>query len=185
MKSNLQIISGKYRGKKLLLPKDARPTQNMARGALFNILNGIMDTSGAISVWDAFAGSGAFGLECLSRFNNPMVVFTDNSASSVDTVRKNLTSISERATIEKTDAISDISRFGGMSDLIFIDPPYSDFGLGLLFAKKLGKIAKPGAILIWEFEKTQETPKFSDDWEMLKDKTYGRARFLLLRKKQS
>ena len=183
MKSNLQIISGKYRGKKLNLPNDARPTQNMARGALFNILNGVIDFNGAISVWDAFAGSGAFGLECLSRFNNPMVVFTDNSPNSVDTIKKNISSISERATIEKTDTISAIPRFGGMADLIFVDPPYSDFGLGLLFVKKLGKIAKTGAILIWEFEKIQDTPRLDENWEILKDKTYGRARFLFLVKK--
>lgn len=182
MKSNLQIISGKYRGKKLVLPPDARPTQNMARGAIFNVLNSIMDTSGAISVWDAFAGSGAFGMECLSRFNNPMVVFTDVF---VDTVKKNLMSINERATVEKTDAITAISRFGGMADLIFVDPPYADFGLGALFVKKIGKIAKNGAILIWEFESSQPDPKIDINWEILKDKTYGRARFLFLRKKQS
>ena len=182
MKSNLQIISGKYRGKKLVLPPDARPTQNMARGAIFNVLNGIMDTSSAISVWDAFAGSGAFGTECLSRFNNPMVVFTDVF---VDTVKKNLMSINERATVEKTDAITAISRFGGMADLIFVDPPYADFGLGALFVKKIGKIAKNGAILIWEFESNQQMPKIDESWEILKDKTYGRARFLFLRKKQS
>lgn len=182
MKSNLQIISGKYRGKKLCLPADARPTQNMARGAIFNVLNGIMDTSSAISVWDAFAGSGAFGLECLSRFNNTMVVFTDVF---VDTVKKNLMSINERATVEKTDAITAISRFGGMADLIFVDPPYADFGLGALFVKKIGKIAKNGAILIWEFESSQPDPKIDINWEILKDKTYGRARFLFLRKKQS
>ena len=182
MKSNLQIISGKYRGKKLNLPKDARPTQNMARGALFNMLNGIVDTAGAISVWDAFAGSGAFGLECLSRFNNPIVVFTDNSNDSVDTIKKNLVSINERATLEKTDAVSALTRFGGLADLIFLDPPYTEFGLGLLFVKKLAKVAKTGAILIWEFESNQPTPKLDESWEVLKDKTYGRARFLFLRK---
>ena len=182
MKSNLQIISGKYRGKKLCLPADARPTQNMARGALFNMLNGMIDFNGAVSVWDAFAGSGAFGLECISRFNNPMVVFTDNSGNSVDTIKKNLISINERATLEKTDALSALPRFGAISDLIFVDPPYADFGLGMLFIKKLGKIAKAGATVIWEFESNQQMPKIDESWEILKDKTYGRARFLFLRK---
>ena len=94
-------------------------------------------------------------------------------------------SINERATVEKTDAITAISRFGGMADLIFVDPPYADFGLGALFVKKIGKIAKNGAILIWEFESNQQMPKIDESWEILKDKTYGRARFLFLRKKQS
>ena len=182
MKSNLQIISGKYRGKKLNLPVDARPTQNMARGALFNMLNGIINTTKPMQVWDVFAGSGAFGLECISRFNNPNVVFTDNAKTSIDTIKKNLVSINESATVEMTDAIGAISRFGGITDLFFVDPPYSDFNFGILFIKKLSKIAKTGAILIWEFENTQKAPDFSENWELLRDKTYGRARFLILRK---
>ncbi len=183
MKSNLQIISGKYRGKKLFLPIDARPTQNMARGALFNMVNELVDTRQSVSVWDAFAGAGAFGLECLSRFNNPNVIFTDNAKSSIDTIKRNLSAVGENARIEMVDAISAISRFGNTSDLIFIDPPYSDYGLGLLFIKKLSKVAKTGAILIWEFEKINEMPKIDENWEILKDKTYGRARFLFLHRK--
>ena len=183
MKSNLQIISGKYHGKKLSLPNDALPTQNMARGALFNILNGVLDAGKPLTVWDVFAGSGAFGLECLSRFNNSNVIFTDNTKSSIDTIRKNLDSIKENAKIEMVDAISVIPKFGATADLVFVDPPYADFGLGLLFVKKLGKIAKSGAILIWEFESVQQTPKIDDGWEILKDKTYGRARFMFLIKK--
>ena len=101
MKSNLQIISGKYRGKKLLLPQDARPTQNMARGALFNMLNEILDKSERISVWDAFGGSGAFGIECLSRYDKPMVVFTDTASSSIETLKKNLNSVNESQKINK------------------------------------------------------------------------------------
>lgn len=183
MKSNLQIISGKYRGKKLNLPAGARPTQNMARGALFNMLNDVLDTTEPFVVWDAFAGSGAFGLECLSRFNNAKVVFTDNSKSSIDTIKKNLASLNESATVEMTDSVSVLSKYGANADLIFIDPPYSDFNFGVLFVKKLTKIAKSGAILIWEFESNQQTPKIEDIWEIAKDKTYGRARFLFLIKK--
>ena len=182
MKSNLQIISGKYRGKKLSLPNDARPTQNMARGALFNMLNSIIDITKPIAVWDVFAGSGAFGLECLSRFAEPMVVFTDNAKSSIDTVKKNVISVNENATIELCDAVSAISRFGGITDLFFVDPPYSDFNFGVLFVKKLSKVAKSGSVLIWEIENIQKLPDFSEGWEVLRDKVYGRARFVILRK---
>lgn len=183
MKSNLQIISGKYRGKKLFLPTDARPTQNLARGALFNMLKDVLDTTEPFVVWDAFAGSGAFGIECISRFNNAKVIFTDNSKSSIDTIKKNLASLNESATVEMTDSVSVLSKYGANTDLIFIDPPYADFGLGALFVKKLGKVAKNGAVLIWEFESNQQTPKIDDIWEIAKDKTYGRARFLFLVKK--
>lgn len=180
MKSNLQIISGKYRGKKLFLPVDARPTQNLARGALFNMLNEILDVSQPFVVWDAFAGSGAFGLECISRYDKAKVIFTDLN---IDTVKKNLESMDIKATVEKVDALSVIKTYGTDCNLVFIDPPYADFDFGLLFIKKLSKIAKSGTILIWEFESNQQTPKIDDSWNILKDKTYGRARFLILEKK--
>ena len=182
MDSKLQIISGKYRGKKLNLPVNARPTQNLARGALFNMLNEILDISHPFVVWDVFAGSGAFGLECLSRYENAKAIFTDNANASIETIKKNLKSIGCDAIIEKTDAIAAISRFGGTADVIFIDAPYSEFDLGAKFVKKLTSVAKNSAILIWEFEKIQNMPMLGENWEILRDKTYGRARFLILKK---
>jgi len=182
MDSKLQIISGKYRGKKLNLPPKARPTQNLARGALFNMLNGLVDLRQYVTVWDAFAGSGAFGIECLSRYENANVIFTDNATTSIETITKNLKSIGAIATVEKTDAISAVSRFGVVADLIFVDAPYSDFDLGVKFIEKLTQVAKSGAILIWEFEKIQNLPALGENWEILKDKIYGRARFVILRR---
>jgi len=182
MNSKLQIISGKYRGKKLTLPVGARPTQNLARGALFNMLNGVLDVSRPFVVWDVFGGSGAFGLECLSRYDNATVIFTDNANTSIETIQKNVNSIKCAATIEKTDAIAAVPRFGENADLIFLDAPYAEFGLGVAFIKKMATVAKKGAILIWEFEKIHDMP-IIDGWNVIKDKTYGRARFLILEKK--
>ena len=112
-----------------------------------------------------------------------MVVFTANAKNSIETIKKNVISVNENATIEMCDAIEAISRFGGISDLFFVDPPYPDFNFGVLFVKKLSKIAKNGAVLIWEFENTQKAPDLSEYWDILRDKTYGRARFLILQKK--
>ncbi len=176
MISNLQIISGKYRGRKLALPPVARPTQNRARIALFNMLGGLGANMRPYTVWDAFAGSGAFGLECISRFDAD-VVFTDTSPESIKTIKKNLGDI--KATIIQTDAISVISRFGGTSDLVFIDPPYAQHELAFAFVRKLTPVAKSGTILVWESDVDISAP---DGWTMLRDKTYGRARFLILQK---
>ena len=91
MDSKLQIISGIYRGRKLDLPRGARPTQNRARIALFNMLeSGIIQPNEKIKVWDTFAGSGAFGIECLSRYPNAVGTFTDIANDSIKTVRNNL-----------------------------------------------------------------------------------------------
>ena len=169
MDSKLQIISGKYRGKKLHLPAGARPTQNMARGALFNMLNSIVDNEQSMTVWDAFAGSGAFGLEYLSRFNNANVIFTDNSNKSIDAIKKNLASVSEKPKVDFINALFVVEKYGATADLVFIDPPYSDFNMGVLFVKKLTEVAKPGTILVWEFEKIQEMPEIDGAWEIVRD----------------
>ena len=186
MNSNLQIISGQFRGRKLALPPDARPTQNRARIALFNMLESwIVDTGAPMVVWDAFAGSGAFGLECLSRYANANVVFTDTAPSSIKTVRDNLAKLGVGAngTVVQADAIGAVDRYGANADLIFLDPPYSDDNLGRSFVVRLGRVAKSGAILVWEQETGHEVQPDENQWTILRDKTYGRARFLILQKK--
>jgi 16S rRNA (guanine966-N2)-methyltransferase len=176
MNSNLQIISGKWRGRKLHLPPNARPTQNRARIALFNMLNEKPTT-----VWDAFAGSGAFGIEWLSRLPDVRVIFTDTNSESIKTIKKNLAGIdAARATVLQTDAISAISKFGATADLIFIDPPYADAELGAEFIKKIAQVAKPDAVIVWEIEKNFIPPPFPKNLQLIKDKTYGRARFLII-----
>ena len=179
MDSKLQIISGIYRGRKLSLPAGARPTQNMARGALFNMLTSVMDGNTPTTVWDAFAGSGALGLECLSRWPTCHAVFSDVAPG---TVRRNLgtVGIDARATVMTGDAMTMIDRVAPTADLIFVDPPYADADVGAAFVRRVGNVARPGTVLVWE----QDTPNATapgDVWEIVRDRTYGRARFLILR----
>lgn len=179
MKSNLQIVSGRYRGRKLNLPYDARPTQNRARIALFNILDSLGIKP--YVVWDAFAGSGAFGIEFLSRYETK-VVFTDLSDASIKTIKSNLVGISGDFSVEKANAIDALKKYGAFVDLVFIDPPYANAELGLELVNKLSKIAKSGTVIVWEMEDEKFNPDISDDWIILKDKKYGRARFLIIKK---
>ncbi|MBR4475860.1 MAG: RsmD family RNA methyltransferase [Alphaproteobacteria bacterium] len=185
MESKLQIISGKYRGRKLALPPSARPTQNRARIALFNMLeSGIIENTDNLVVWDAFAGSGAFGIECISRYN-ATAIFTDVAPESIATIRKNITAISmENSTkIVQADAIGVISQFARGANLVFVDAPYDTAEIGRAFVNKLGRTADSGTILVWEQESNNSVQPNTDTWEVLRDKTYGRARFLILRKK--
>ncbi|MFQ6703121.1 MAG: RsmD family RNA methyltransferase [Alphaproteobacteria bacterium] len=185
MDSKLQIISGVYRGRKLRLPPNARPTQNRARIALFNMLeSGIVDAGADMVVWDAFAGSGAFGLECVSRYAGASVVFTDVAPTSVKTVRDNLATLNvgARATVTQADAISVAQKYAPVADLIFIDAPYDMHELGVALIKKIGALAKSGAIVIWEQESINPYQPDESKWQILRDKTYGRARFLIMQK---
>jgi 16S rRNA (guanine966-N2)-methyltransferase len=183
MNSNLQIISGQWRGRKLRLPPDARPTQNRARIALFNTLSDlrIMNGESRIEVWDAFAGSGAFGLECLSRLENARVIFTDADPGAIKAILKNLgPAKAENYLLSQADALSAAEKFGATADLIFVDPPYASHELGADLIKKLSAAAKSGAIAVWEMEKNVSLPALPKNMKILRDKTYGRARFLIL-----
>lgn len=176
----MQIISGMYRGRKLKLPDDARPTQNRARIALFNMLVALEFVPNV--VWDAFAGSGAFGIECLSRWPNTRAIFTDVAP---DTVKRNLNAIDidDRATVYAADALARATQIGPSADLIFIDPPYADAKLGMTLMRKLAPVARAGTIIIWEQEAENFTAPDSTTWDTLRDKQYGRARFLLLQRR--
>ncbi len=184
MDSKLQIISGRFKGRKLYLPNGARPTQNRARAALFNMLaGGLINYGDEFTVWDAFAGSGAFGLECLSRCPNARVVFTDVSPESIKTVRRNLAllNVGVVATTEQTDAIGAVKKYGADADLIFVDAPYDMADDGAAFVRALSRCAKSGAILIWEQEASNPM-SVPQGWNILRDKTYGRARFLIMKR---
>ena len=186
MDSKLQIISGQYRGRKLRLPPDARPTQNRARAALFNMLGGgILDSSDAeLNIWDAFGGSGAFGIECISRYPNAFVTFTDINPTSIKTIRDNLAALSvgARASVVHGDAIAWVSKIAKTADILFIDAPYDLYELGAALVRKLGDVAKSGAIVIWEQEVSHQFQPDDTKWNILRDKTYGRARFLIMKK---
>ena len=181
MDSKLQIISGMYRGRKLSLPPDARPTQNRARIALFNMLGTVLETSPNV-VWDAFAGSGAFGIECLSRWTDCRAVFSDVAPA---TVRKNLGAIGvdNRATVAAGDAMAMIGRLAPAANLIFVDQPYAMVDVGAAFVRRVGANAAPGTTLIWEQDASNATNPDEATWEIMRDKTYGRARFLILQRR--
>ena len=188
MNSNLQIISGMYKGRKLRRPTDARPTQNKARIAIFNMLdNGILPRDATPVVWDAFAGSGAFGLEILSRYAGARVVFTDAATESINVIRANVASLNVggRATVHQTDAFAPatIGAYGAAADIIFLDPPYAMADAGRGFVETLGDVARGGTFLIWEQDSRVAVTPNADVWEILRDKEYGRARFLILRRK--
>ena len=84
----MRVVAGKYRGKNLASPKDdrVRPTTTRIKETLFNVLQGYSQDA---VVLDLFAGSGALGIECISR-GAKEVVFVDNNKDSIELVRKNL-----------------------------------------------------------------------------------------------
>ncbi len=152
----MRIVAGKFRGKQLNSPSDdtIRPTSDRARESVFNILGSrlgpVLD---GLRVLDLFAGTGALGLEALSR-GAAHVTFVDTGAEARGLIRDHIQAFGA-AGITKllrrdATALGTPGTFGQF-DLVFLDPPY---GLGL-GEKALAEIAangwlKPGATLVWE-----------------------------------
>ena len=140
----MRIIGGKYRSRVLaeFAGENVRPTSDRAREALFNILS--LKIYGA-RVLDLFAGSGALGIESLSR-GAQEVQFNDFSKDSIAIVKKNLNTlkiaVGSEAKVTQGDYLACLEQAKGAFDLIFIDPPYRmDYG-----EKALKKIAERGLL---------------------------------------
>ena len=148
----LRIIAGQARGRRLRTPKGrhTRPTADRVREALFNILGHRVVGS---MVLDLFAGSGAVGLEALSRGASG-AVFVDNNRAALACLAINLkeTGFEDRGEIIATDvrrAIFDLKSLARAFDLIYIDPPYyQDWGRVILPA--VTPLLLPGGIAVLE-----------------------------------
>ncbi len=124
----MRIIAGKYRSRIIKMPKGTqiRPTKDRIREALFNILG---DSICGARVLDAFAGSGAFGIEALSR-GAKRVVFVDDNKKCIETIRENLRALAvekKSVSIVKMDffkAFSVLEYKKEKFDIILLDPPY-------------------------------------------------------------
>jgi len=123
----LRVISGKLKGKKLFSIKglSLRPTSDRVREAIFDILQGSIDGG---KVLDLFAGTGAMGIEALSR-GAVSAVFVESSPESLSALQRNLAEsrlqgVSEILSREVRDGIRFLASRGKKFDLVFLDPPY-------------------------------------------------------------
>jgi 16S rRNA (guanine966-N2)-methyltransferase len=162
----VRVVAGSARGRRLLAPAgpSTRPTADRVREATFNALG----SRGAVggTVLDLFAGSGALGIEALSR-GADAATFVDNDAKAVAVVRANLeaTGLAERATVVRTDALRFLGG-AGRFDLALLDPPYacSDDD----WAALLGALDAATVVI----ESDREVP-LPPPWVVLRSKRYG------------
>jgi 16S rRNA (guanine966-N2)-methyltransferase len=122
----MRVISGKARRHNLLSPSglDVRPTTDRTKETLFNMLN--MDVYNA-DFLDLFSGSGAIGIEALSR-GAKQAVFVEHNSEALKCINKNLenTKLKDNALIHKTEVVTGLKKLEGKKfDIIFMDPPYN------------------------------------------------------------
>lgn len=172
----MRIIAGRFRGRSLAVPKSRalRPTADRVREAVFSILGGRVVGS---RVLDLFAGTGALGLEALSR-GAACAVFVDYHRSSVALIRSNL----ERCQVKPSEAhlmcltvpsaVARLETQGRRFDLIFMDPPYGHGWVGKTLAL-LDPIAAPEALIIAEHHVKDDIPEVLPPWHVIDQRSYG------------
>jgi 16S rRNA (guanine966-N2)-methyltransferase len=120
----VRVVAGLYKGRRLHAPPGSgtRPTADRVREALFSILGDRVDGA---AVLDLFAGSGALGIEALSR-GAVSATFVDDAAGAVRAVKANLATLGITAPVHRADATRWLRSAEGQYDLVFLDPPYRD-----------------------------------------------------------
>jgi 16S rRNA (guanine966-N2)-methyltransferase len=150
----MRVVAGRLRGRTLVAPRgtQTRPTSDRVREAVFSIVGPI----DGLRVLDLFAGSGAMGIESLSR-GAAEATLVDSSAASVAAIRRNLRELGLRATVsqEKVEAFLERARRAGRQyDLVFVDPPYSRAGsLSQRLSEALAPVLAEGARVVAESDR--------------------------------
>ena len=177
----MRVISGSARGRKLIAPPglDTRPTTDRVKYSIFNIISPYLPAN---MVLDLFSGSGALGIEALSR-GSSHGVFVENQKPALAVTKQNiaLARVSDRAEIVCSDALTYLERTSCKFDIIFLDPPYNT---GLL-NKAVAKIAEnnllsENGIIVAESEYMGEEPE-NDFFDIIKRAKYGNTTVFVLR----
>lgn len=181
----MRIVAGTLKGRTIRTPPglDTRPTSDRARQAIFNILAHApwSDGLGGKRVLDLFAGSGAMGLEALSR-GAASCLFVEQAGPACEAIRANIEALGldDRARLMKRDVLK-LGRAAAGFDLAFLDPPYrSELGERAVRALRDDGWLAPDAVVVLETASAVSAPLLSR-FETLDERQYGAARISLLR----
>ena len=176
----MRIIAGQFRGRHLKAPKGlaTRPVLAKVREALFNVLG---DVDG-LRVLDLYAGTGAVGLEALSR-GAQSAVFVDSAGTPCRIIRENLDALGCAGKVIRADAFKTITRFSREElqfDLLFADPPY-DSGLAGRTVEDVctAPLIAPGGVLAITVLKKEHLPENPGGCERVFDRIYDDTRLAI------
>ena len=184
----MRIISGLYKGKKILEPKDkqTRPLKDLTKESIFNVINHSnkfkINVSNAI-VLDLFSGVGSFGLECLSRGVNE-VIFVENYFGVLPILKKNLANLKtiKNYSIIEEDIFNEnfLSNLKKSFDIIFLDPPYKIKNISELLDKiRIFKLLNKNGIIILHRHKDEEE-NLPINFKILENKKYGISKIMFI-----
>jgi len=178
----MRVISGEWRGRKLLAPKgDAtRPTADRTRETLFSMLTSRLGSFEGLVVADLFAGSGALGIEALSR-GAATCLFAEQDRDALDVLRGNLSTLGATARADvRAGSVLGLGPAPRAYDLLMLDPPYGTGAASVALDKlhRLGWIGPDSWVSVETgHSETVEVAGFAID----ADRKVGKARLTLLR----
>jgi 16S rRNA (guanine966-N2)-methyltransferase len=168
----VRVVAGAYKGRTLQAPRGGRtrPTADRVREALFSML-GPLDGLRAL---DLFAGSGALGIEALSRGASD-AVFVDRDPRAIAAIRRNLDAVGAEAEVRRREALAYLrDPVDGPFDLVFVDPPYDSAPrVAALLSERLPALISGEARIVTESDK--RTP-LELDLPLVRERTYGDTR---------
>ena len=177
----MRVISGLFRGKKLLEPKDikTRPLKDLTKESIFNIIDHSSKFKVQLigsNVLDLFSGVGSFGIECLSRGAHK-VIFFENYQGVLSILKKNL--INLKSTTNYKIIEKDIYKENTLVilnesfDIIFLDPPYKDYNIKKIFdeIQKRNILKKDGIIIMHRHKKEKDI--IPTNFKIVDEKQYG------------
>ena len=170
-----RIIAGTLKGRKLLLPKNdsVRPSKNRVRQAVFNLLGARLDWQG-VSVTDLFCGSGAWGLEALSRGADKVILVDMDERTAAHNVK-------DLAVSGASVVSADVRQWTppALLDVVLLDPPYGK-GLAQAVIDRAAKLGKHGSW--WCVETGRDEELLWDGFEEVAFRDYGASRVWVARK---
>ena len=149
----MRVVAGRYGGRRLEAPpgRGTRPTADRVREAVFSLLGPVE----GLAVLDLFAGSGALGIEALSR-GAAAAVFVDRDHRAAAAARRNLAALGLEARVHRRDALAFLAATTTRFDLVFVDPPYSSARrLAGPLSERLPAVLSPCARIVSESDKRQ------------------------------
>jgi 16S rRNA (guanine966-N2)-methyltransferase len=176
----MRIIAGQWRGRPIVAPKgeDTRPTADRTREALFSMLISRIGSFDGLAVADLFAGSGALGIEALSR-GAASCLFVEQDRLAVDALKANLAKLEVRADVRATSVMA-LGPAPAALDVIMMDPPYGT-GAGLVALDKLARLGWTNAATWISIETAKQEQVELAGFEVDATRVHGKARITLLR----
>ena len=180
----MRVIAGTAGGIRLAVPKrGVRPTMDRVKAAIFSSLG---DAMVGARVLDLFAGSGALGIEALSR-GASSVVFVEGERQSAEIIESNLAKTKLKGRVRQQDVFDFLRHTSGaeLFDVVFADPPYEKTENGehltekLLANEALSKLMDADGIFVLEKQPTEAFPEMKQ-WRLLRQKVYGATEVLFL-----